>query len=196
MRDVVRDLGDVADRPAPPERERDQRAHEPALERRGNGGKEEPQPPPVPLPSLRAGLRVLVLPAGDEADELAASMLQQLVRACGGACETVPLAALTDGLVDVVRQHPADVVVISAVPPSAVGQARHVHKRLRARFADLPIVVGLWTRTSQLGDVRRRLDAGDRTVLVATLIDALRELAQVGSPAPQPVGAGGPGADR
>jgi predicted PurR-regulated permease PerM len=184
MREIVRDLGDVADRIARRAQDPDAKAKakakaeaEAGLEGRGRNVDVAPeQPPPRPMPELPDDLQVLALPASDEADELAAAMLQQLVRACGARCEVVPRAALTDGLIDAVQQHPADVVVVSAVPPSAVPQARHVHKRLRARFPEVPILIGLWTRAAQLEEARGRIDAGDDTPLVATLQDALLAL--------------------
>ncbi len=197
MRGVLAQLADAAADGS--DGDADAAASTTAAEQSANQPERSALPPPKPLPDLPAELRVLLLPANDDADELAAAMLQHLVRACGAACETIPVAALMDGLVDVVQQHPADVVVVSAVPPSATVHARHVHKRLRARFPDLPLLVALWTHTTQLDDARQRLDAGERTAVVATLHDALVALGEIDRRArslaanPAPAGVSQPG---
>lgn len=129
-----------------------------------------------PVPELPPGFSVLVLPANDEADEFAGLLLAQLVRAGGGRCEASAVAARSTGLVDVLQRHAADAVVVSAVPPSAVAHARHVHMRLRARFPELAAVIGLWTRTGQLHDVAARFAENSDTTLVATLRGAMVEL--------------------
>lgn len=192
LREILRELGEAAEDAA-----RNEQEEPPAgLEQRGlPAEKGEPPPPPAPpLPSLPASLRVLVLPAGDEADEIAGTMVQQLVRASGAACDLVAAGSLSDGLVDVVQQHPADLIVVSAVPPAAIAHARHVHKRLRARFPDVPVVVGVWTRASQLEDARARLGGAEGTAVVSTLRDALAEIDRLARAAATgiQVGAGAP----
>ncbi len=144
----------------------------------------------APLPRLPADFVVLVLPASDEADELAGSMLAQLVSACGGRCEATTVAPRSEGLVDVMRHHEAHAVVVSAVPPSAVAHARHVHKRLRGCLPEVAAVIGVWTETGALGDVAARTAAGADTTVVATLRGAIVELERLSRGTP--VAATGP----
>jgi hypothetical protein len=91
------------------------------------------------------------------------------------------------GLVDVVTSRTADLVLVSALPPSATAHARHVHKRLRARFPDLAGVVGLWNENERLAEARIRLGAGEHTPVVATLRQAVVELDRLARTRPRVV---------
>jgi predicted PurR-regulated permease PerM len=87
---------------------------------------------------------IVCIPARDQADELVGLMLAQLLqkagldRVRGLAIDTVENML---GEVDTGR---FSIVCISALPPFAVGQARSLCKRLRTRFPDIEIIVGLW----------------------------------------------------
>ena len=124
------------------------------------------------------GVRVLCLPAHGEADELAAMMLAQIVGIRGCVVETVPAAAMgtASELVEYVGQSKADVVCISAVPPAAVAHARRLRMRLRRRFPQLNLVVGLWNSPGDLNEARERVGSDLRTQIVATLADAQAQI--------------------
>lgn len=124
------------------------------------------------------GVRVLCLPAHGEADELAAMMLAQIVDIRGCVVETVPAAAMgaASELVEYVGQSRADVVCISAVPPAAVTHARRIRMRLRRRFPELNLVVGLWNSPGDLNEAKERVGSDLRTQIVATLADAQAQI--------------------
>ena len=124
------------------------------------------------------GVRVLCLPAHGEADELAAMMLAQIVDIRGCVVETVPAAAMgaASELVEYVGQSRADVVCISAVPPAAVTHARRIRMRLRRRFPELNLVVGLWNSPDDLNEAKERVGSDLRTQVVATLADAQAQI--------------------
>ena len=124
------------------------------------------------------GVRVLCLPAHGEADELAAMMLAQIVDIRGCVVETVPAAAMgaASELVEYVGQSRADVVCISAVPPAAVTHARRLRMRLRRRFPELNLVVGLWNSPGDLNEAKERVGSDLRTQIVATLADAQAQI--------------------
>jgi len=134
-------------------------------------------------PSLahRAGLPalcVLILPAHGEGDELAGTMLAQIVDIRGCVVDTVPAAATATAseLVDYVGQRKADVVCISAAPPAAVAHARRLRMRLRRRFPELNLVVGLWNSPGDLNEAIARIGSDARTHIVATLTDAQEQI--------------------
>jgi hypothetical protein len=124
------------------------------------------------------GVRVLCLPAHGEADELAAMMLAQIVDIPGSVVETVPAAAMgtASELVEYVGQSKADVVCISAVPPAAVAHARRLRMRLRRRFPELNLIVGLWNSPGDLNEAKERVGSDLRTQIVATLADAQAQI--------------------
>jgi len=121
-------------------------------------------------------LCVLCLPAHDEADEIAGMMLAQLVETRECRLHAVSVAALVSEMGDLVEQHKADVVCISATPPAAVMHARHVCKRLRARFPDVHLVVGLWNAQGDLAKAKERIGCGKATHVVSTLAAARRQI--------------------
>ncbi len=114
-----------------------------------------------------SGVCVLCLPAHGEGDELAAMMLAQIVDIRGCVVETVPATATAAAseLVDYVGQRKPDVVCISAAPPAAVAHARRLRMRLRRRFPELNLVVGLWNSPGDLNEAKERIGPDARTTL-------------------------------
>jgi len=126
----------------------------------------------------RPGLCVLCLPAHGEGDELAGMMLAQIVNIRGCVVEIAPTAAMAAAseLVDYVEQRKADVVCISAAPPAAVAHARRLRMRLRRRFPELNLVVGLWNSPGDLTEAKERIGSDPRTQIVATLAGAQEQI--------------------
>ncbi len=79
-------------------------------------------------------------------------------------------------MVELVEQRKADVVCISAMPPAAAIHARYLCKRLRGRFPDAKLIVGLWNVKGDLNKARERLGCGAATRVVATLADAQEQI--------------------
>ncbi len=115
-------------------------------------------------------LVVLSLPARSEADEIAAMMLAQVLETQNCVVQKVSVTLLTSEMVDLVEQHKADVVCVSATPPAAVMHARYLCKRLRGRFPEVNLVVGLWDAQGDLNKARERIGCG--AMVVATFADA------------------------
>ena len=121
-------------------------------------------------------LCILCLPARTEADEIAGMMLSQLVEMKGCLVQIVPVASAASELGDLVQQLHADVVCISAMPPAAVMHARYLCKRLRGRFPEAHLVVGLWTAQGDLNKAKERIGCGAAVHVVATLADAQQQI--------------------
>jgi predicted PurR-regulated permease PerM/methylmalonyl-CoA mutase cobalamin-binding subunit len=119
---------------------------------------------------------VLCLPARDEADEIAGMMLAQLLAMKGCLVQAVSVTALTSERVDLVEQHNADVVCISAVPPTAATHARYLCKRLRGRFPEANLIVGMWNAKGDLNKAKDRIGCGATAHVVATLADAQEQI--------------------
>lgn len=116
--------------------------------------------------------RVLCIPLRDEADETCARMLAQLLSDEGLACEVASTDSLSNEVVERIETMHAEVVVISILPPIAQRETRLLWKRLRARFPNLPVVVGCW----HSGDARQLLGRVERdgpSQLVTTIADAV-----------------------
>lgn len=124
---------------------------EPVNSEAASGGEAEPEPKPEP--AMAAG-RVLCLPASDEADEIAAAMLAQLLEQAGRAALSLPFDPSLQHLVAIVEPAPKDMFCISAVSPFAFARARTLCQLLQARFLRTKIVIGVW---GFAGDTERAL---------------------------------------
>ena len=122
-----------------------------------------------------SGLRVLCIPAADEADELVAMMLVQLLQRAGCDVRHVPASPRANLLNELATNAPT-VVIVSALPPFAVGQSRSLCKRLRQRQPDLKIVVGLWSFEGGIGKAQDRVGPGVADVVVTSLQQAVSVL--------------------
>ena len=120
--------------------------------------------------------RVLCLPASDEADEVAAFVLSQLLAARGIVIEVMSAQAFSGEMITHVSEEEHSIVCISALPPRAAKHVRVLCKRLRAKFPLLKIVVGLWRPELSTRGVQSRLAALGIDSLVTTLTGAANYL--------------------
>jgi hypothetical protein len=126
---------------------------------------------------------ILCVPARDEADELVGMMLAQLLRQAGYDSAHLAIGAVEEMLEQVSRSG-CPLICVSALPPFAVGQARSLCKRLRAKFPDLAIVIGLWGFGGGVPKAQERVGPGCSDAVVTSLSEALlqvRRLSETGS---------------
>lgn len=126
------------------------------------------------------GPSVLCLPARTEADEITALMLAQVLETKGYVVQAVSVTSLAGEMVDLVDQHTADIVCVSATPPAAVMHARYLCKRLRDRLPKVKLVVGLWDAQGDLSKAQERI--GCDAIVVATLADAQQQIQRLTQP--------------
>ena len=126
---------------------------------------------------------VICVPARDEADELVGMMLSQLLEQSGMNSHYLPIGAVEDMLAQV-AQSESRVVCISALPPFAVGQARSLCKRLRARFPQLSIVVGLWDFAGGVPRAQERIGKTCTDAVATNLAEALLQVRRLAESAP------------
>ncbi len=125
---------------------------------------------------------ILCLPARTEADEIAAIMLAQLLKADDWTAQSVAITAQATEIVDYVENHEAVVICISAMAPAAVMHARHLFRRLRREFPAARIVIGLWDASADLAKARSRIGSGETAEVVGTLADAQEHVRQLTQP--------------
>ncbi len=124
----------------------------------------------------RQQARVLCLPARDDADEIAGLMLVQLLEQRGINARVASPKTLSGEMIEQVEAESAAIVCVSALPPFAAMHARYLSKRLRPRFPQLKIIVGLWQTTGVTAKTQDRLTATGIDKLVTTLSEAASEL--------------------
>jgi len=118
-----------------------------------------------------AASRIVCLPAKDQADEIAARMLIQLLPPNVSA-DVLPFDMPMDKVLQVLSAQKIDVVCVSGVPPQTTRQVALRCKQLRRRFPQLSIVAAVWT-IADLASVRSRIPVTDATHAACTLRQAL-----------------------
>ena len=126
---------------------------------------------PIPRP-----LDVLCIPARDEADEIVALLLSQLLQRNGYNSQILPLGLASDASSNVASLSP-DVVCISALPPFAIDHARNLYQQLRSKHPKLDIVICLWNFEGDLEKAARRLKVADGHRLQVSLSDVMKHVA-------------------
>jgi predicted PurR-regulated permease PerM len=91
----------------------------------------------------RARVDVLCIPARDDADDVVAMLLAQLLERQGYRAQSIPIGTTAEMLSEVGELNPG-VVCISALPPFAVNHARALYAKLRAQSPDLYVAVCMW----------------------------------------------------
>ena len=136
----------------------------------------------APVPPLAAAalpVRVLIVPVKTNADELAGRMLAHLFTLGGVGSEVLSARALVNEALDAMAAHRVDLVCLSALRPFAVMQARYLAKRIRARFPEAKILVGLWDAKKPAEAARRNLETARPDWTVGTLAEAISQICPV-----------------
>lgn len=99
------------------------------------GGVGEAAPPKV---------RLLGLPAHDDADRLALEMLRQLLNPAKWDMDVATVETLSAELISLAHEEQPTLICIGSLPPGGLAHTRYLCKRLRARLPNVKIVVGRW----------------------------------------------------
>ena len=118
-----------------------------------------------------AAPHVCILPARDQADELAGAMLARLLP----GARMFSAKSLAAETLEQVGEGSCRVMCISAVPPHAASHASYLARRLKKQFPKLRIVVALWT-TEGVDRVRPRLLGAGIDEVATRLPEVLAQL--------------------
>jgi predicted PurR-regulated permease PerM len=131
-----------------------------------------------PRVSGRLGGRIICFPANDEADQITATMLAQLLEEGGYSVISFPVgAALRDLLA--VEPGPEDVIVISAVPPFAFAHSKALYKQIHSRLPKVKVMVGIWGFSGDLDKAKARFERQQPETIVTTLAEATKYVAEL-----------------
>ena len=122
--------------------------------------------------------QILALPASDELDELPLLMLRHLCRSESHGIRLAGIGDLSPGMISLVQQERPALVVISALAPGGLAQARYLCQRLRSQFPTVRIVVGYWGHGRDPKKLRKRLLTAGADRVVTTLREAHSQLAK------------------
>lgn len=105
-----------------------------------------PEKDSTPLIETAGEVAVICIPARDEADEIAAAMLAQLLEQHRITAKSVSAESLASERLEEVARAGVKVVCVTAVPPFAYPHARYLSKRLRQQFPDIKIIAAILNR--------------------------------------------------
>ncbi len=127
--------------------------------------------------SMGRNCPVVCVPTGDQADEIAATMLAQLLERAGHKTLLLPASALSPELLARFAEDASTAICISAVPPLAFVPARALCARLRREMPANRIIIGLWGSASSGETLRVRFGSAQPDGVVSTLAGALQQFA-------------------
>lgn len=117
-------------------------------------------------------LRVMIYPARDEVEHVAAHLLALSLDPHRWEARVAGDETLASELIEQVAEFRPAAVVVVTIPPGGLSHARYIVTRLRKRFPDVPLLVGRWGCPGEDAESRREAiastDGVDRT-LAATL---------------------------
>ena len=123
-----------------------------------------------------SSVKVVCVPARDDADELVGMMLAQLMRRAGNEhCQYLPIGTVEDMLAQV-EYGKYQIACVSALPPFAVGQARSLCKHLRARCPNIEVIVGLWGFAGGVPKAQERVGPTCTDAVCTNLPEALLQI--------------------
>ena len=122
---------------------------------------------------------VVCVSAEDRADEIAGTMLAQLLEECGHSTMLLPHGALSAEIMERLAEDPKTILCISAVPPFAFAQARRLAQSLRKSLPRNPIVVGLWGGEGDADTLRERFGNARPDAVITTFADALSRVKEI-----------------
>ena len=128
------------------------------------------------IPAAIPGPLIACIASRDAADELACRMVARQLDPAYFSTSIISSDSLTGETIERIAALAPAAICISALPPVAALHARVLCKRLRQRFPDLPIVVGLWDASIPTAAARSRLGDLGTEYVVTSIAQALATL--------------------
>jgi predicted PurR-regulated permease PerM len=111
---------------------------------------------------------IVCIPSRDEADEIAAAMLAQLLEQLGQNSHCLALGTKAE-LLKTLRDLKPAIICISALPPLAFAHARHLYLQMYEAFPEAQILIGLWGYPGDLSRISNRMRLREADHVFGTL---------------------------
>jgi predicted PurR-regulated permease PerM len=132
--------------------------------------------------SSQAGLLAIVcVPSKTHADETVGIMLAQVLERQGRPTECLPLRSHAETVTQLAELRP-EIVVVSALQPSGLMQARKLADEIRMRLGKSTVIVGLWNFSGAIDSVWSRFGMETRQSIVTSLTAAAERIAMLSVP--------------
>ncbi len=120
-------------------------------------------------------LTALCIPARDEADEIAAQMLVQLLNKRGLSAKAMDSQALASESLEEVGKDKPQVVCVAAIPPLGYLHTRYLCRRLRAEYPELRLIGAVLTE-GDVEEIKKRRPAVTANDLASSLKQAVTQI--------------------
>ena len=136
----------------------------------------------VELTNHCAPYPIVCVAANDEADEVAAMMVAQLLERAGRHTMVLAATALTTEIEERMGADAETSVLVSALPPFAFAHARGLYQQIREHMPNNPLTIALWGAEGEREDIVTRFDKTRPTAVVTDLQQALLQLLECNAP--------------
>jgi len=123
----------------------------------------------LPAIAVRRTFPIVCVSTQDQADEIVATMLAQLLELGGNRALQLHSTALSDEILARLSEEKDTVICVSALPPFAFADTRALCQKIRQRLPGNRMIVGLWDAASDTERTRERLNACRPDALVTNL---------------------------
>ena len=119
---------------------------------------------------------IICIPAGDQADELTAMVLAQLLEQSNHKTLLLPTASVTPEILERLGEDSGTILCISAMPPFVFTQTRTLCQRIREQLPENRILVALWQSIQSPETMRERFGSARPDRVVTTLAAAMVQI--------------------
>ena len=119
---------------------------------------------------------ILACPAHHKADELAALAVGMVLDPSEARVEVLSTRSLPAQIEQRIEEDPPALLMIIVMPPGGITQTRYLCRRLRRKFADLPIVVGYFGKVRDFDKLLIRLRAAGATYVTTSVTQTQKQL--------------------
>ena len=125
---------------------------------------------------LRKSFPVICVSTQDQGDEIAATMLAQLLEQSGNHTLQLPSSALSDEILSRLAEENETIICVSSLPPFAFAETRALCQRMRQRLPRNRMLVGLWDPALDAERIRERLSTCRPDRVVTNLSHAVMQV--------------------
>jgi predicted PurR-regulated permease PerM len=130
------------------------------------------------IESVTSATRIFCLAASDRADEIASSILAQLLERAGHGVLSLPVGSSFEEIAKFIPPEPRDIICISALPPFAFAQAASLCQIVRLHLPAVKILTGIWGFSGDLEKAKERFGSARPDVIVASLAQAVEKIGE------------------
>jgi len=126
-----------------------------------------------PSPARISHVSVACIPARDHSDEIAATIIVQLLERRGVGAKAFSADALTAEFIEEMRRLPLSVICLCTVAPPAWRHAKYLCKRLRGQFPGTKLLAITWGAKEEIDEIQKRVGLDPSDIVVKTIAHAV-----------------------